>query len=146
MTSNFDLQKLARRNNLQVLIVTRQDLPYLRDRHRPQNENIIINLDIKGQTHWCALHVDEKVRKAWYYDSFGLEPPMNIIHYCKDLNLSINNIRIQSLNSVMCGQFCIYFLKEIQNHKNEKDIWKYIARKYDKDYLEKNDEIVKKLI
>ena len=144
MTSNFDLQKLARRNGFNVLIVTRDNLPYLRDRHREQNKNIIINLDTGGQTHWCALHISD--RNAWYFDSFKTDPPMNIIHYCENLKLSINNIRIQSLQSVSCGEFCIYFLKEIQHHKNEKDIWKYITRKFDKNDLPKNDDIVKKLI
>ena len=41
MTSNFDLQKLARRNGFDVLIVTRDDLPYLKNRHRKKNENIM---------------------------------------------------------------------------------------------------------
>ena len=144
MTSNFDLYKLARRNGFGVLIVTRDDLPYLRDRHREKNQNIIINMDVNGQTHWCALHIFE--RSAWYYDSFGLEPPMNIIHYCNDLKLHVNNIRVQDLQSVMCGQFCIYFLKEIQQHKNEKDIWKHISRKFDLNDLKQNDDIVKNLI
>ena len=144
MTSNFDLQKLARRNGFDVKIVTRDDLPYLRDRHRKANQNIILNLDINGQSHWTALHINQG--KAFYYDSFAVEPPMNVIHYCEKIPLSVNNIRVQNLNSVMCGQFCIYALKELQQNKNHKDIWKHISRKFDLNNLKNNDEIVRKLV
>ena len=145
MTSNYDLQKLARKNGFDVLIVTRDDLPYLRNRYREKNKNIIINLDVNGQTHWTCLHVNQG--KAFYFDSFAVEPPTNILHYTKKIPLSVNNIRIQDLKSVMCGQYCIYVLKELQHNQNQhKDIWKYVLRKFDKQNFKKNDEVVKNLI
>ena len=59
--------------------------------------------------HWVSLFV--KANKIIYFDSFGIE------HIPKEINKFINNniesniFRIQAYNSIMCGYFCIEFIK-----------------------------------
>ena len=82
----------------------------------------IINLDEYENTsmHWTALFV--KTNEVIYFDSFGIE------HIPKEINELIGNkqssstkarnqkikaniFRIQAYNSIMCGYFCIEFIK-----------------------------------
>ena len=143
-TTNTDLQKLARKNGFTLHIYTRDDLPYLQNRHK--YKNIIVNLDKEGQTHWTALHIRDKV--AYYFDSFSMPPPMNIIHYCKNLKLDVNPIRIQHLNSTKCGEFCIFMLKEFNRRQTvyPKRTFQDIFRKFDNNDYKKNDLIVMNFI
>ena len=76
----------------------------------------VINLDDLGKngTHWVALYI--KKNKAIYFDSFGVE------HLPKELKkllwnknygiktMDLNLYRIQDLDSIMCGYFCLGFL------------------------------------
>ena len=71
----------------------------------------VINLDEYENTgkHWVSLFV--KANKVIYFDTFGIE------HIPKEINKFINNniesniFRIQSHDSIMCGYFCIEFIK-----------------------------------
>ena len=47
-----------------------------------------------------------------YFDSFGVEHiPKEITKFIKNKNIKTNIFRIQAYDSIMCGYFCIGFIK-----------------------------------
>ncbi len=77
-----------------------------------QNETIIFNLDsdLNEGTHWvCAL---KKQNTVLYYDSFGLQPPLEIIKYFSAPNVEIfyNHTPDQKMTQTNCGYRCLKFL------------------------------------
>ncbi len=82
-----------------------------------RNETIIFNLDSECNegTHWvCAL---KKQNIVLYYDSFGLQPPLEIIKYFSAHNAEIfyNHKPDQKMTQTNCGYRCLKFL-----HKNSR--------------------------
>ena len=83
----------------------------------------VINLDEYSDigTHWIALHVLNN--NVTYFDSFGDEHIPKEIKKFIDKSLIITNIfRIQALDSVMCGYFCIGFIDFMVKSKSLTDI------------------------
>uniref|UniRef100_A0ABD2VUF9 Ubiquitin-like protease family profile domain-containing protein n=1 Tax=Trichogramma kaykai TaxID=54128 RepID=A0ABD2VUF9_9HYME len=83
---------------------------------------LIINCDTSDQpgSHWIALYID-KYASGIYFDSFGL-PPTNTHHkerihrICKKI---IYNYKcLQSLDSAVCGEYCIFFLYHISKNND----------------------------
>ena len=79
----------------------------------------LINIDecaVVG-THWIAIYVLNI--EIIYFDSFGVE------HVAKEIkkiigkknNIKANIFRIQAINSIMCGHFCITFINFILANK-----------------------------
>ena len=67
-----------------------------------------INLDEyeDADTHWIALYV--KNNEVTYFDSFGVENvPKEIKRFIEYKNIKTNIFKIQAVNSVMRGYFCI---------------------------------------
>ena len=72
-----------------------------------------VNIDngSQGGTHWTCIIV--KGNKPYYFDSFGAQPdkfplkqlPKPIIYH---------NLKIQDINSKLCGTYCLYFLYLIE--------------------------------
>ena len=67
--------------------------------------------DRKGQ-HWIAMYID-KDRRGEYYDPYGI-PPFHSV-FVNFLNKqcvvwTYNPIQVQHMNSLVCGQHCIYYL------------------------------------
>ena len=77
---------------------------------------VIINLDNKGNgTHWTSF-IKEKATKnsasiILYRDSYGLQPPDNMIQRAEYHNITIyhSSIRTQMMDSNRCGFHCIAF-------------------------------------
>lgn len=71
----------------------------------------VINLDsMDGMgTHWTALYAKDD--RAYYYDSFGMPCPTEIIDWVKRTHrlFYIDN-QHQPIDSVMCGYYAVYFL------------------------------------
>lgn len=70
----------------------------------------------KSGKHWCAFYV-EKPGTVEFFDSFGESPgyyntffPLWIHKHAQ--SLKINNKVIQGQFSDVCGQFCLYFLRQ----------------------------------
>ena len=82
-------------------------------------------------SHWVAIH------NEYYFDSFGVDPPIEIINFFKKDFIS-NTYRIQELYSIMCGYFCIGFLNHMFDGGNFED---FISR-FDPNDFTKNDEII----
>jgi len=59
----------------------------------------------KGE-HWVAFWIDSS-KHCEFFDSYGLSP---LIYGFNVPFTSFNTMTIQSLNSSVCGQFCIYYL------------------------------------
>ncbi len=104
----------------------------------------VLNL---GNKHWVALFV--KNEQGVYFDSYGEIYPQSVELFCPDLIYNDDNI--QSLNSILCGYCCLFFLYWMTN-KYKFDL-KYTLTKFRalfSDYERLNDKIlqshVKKLI
>ena len=75
--------------------------------------------------------------KLFYFDSYRIPFIAGVIKNQYPNSKIITNIyRIQSLNSVECGKFCIMFIKA--NIKNESDYIKF-SLQFEKNHFEKNN-------
>ena len=85
-----------------------------------RNECGILNLDDSSGngTHWVAWHrraessPTKKGTKKYYFDSFGLQPPLEMIKYLGS-EILYNTEEIQPKDQVFCGHLCLYVLKEV---------------------------------
>ena len=78
----------------------------------------IVNLadSLSDGTHWVCYY------NGYYFDSYGLPPPLEIVEYLGDSaqsaadrrseNSEYNIFQIQKLG-VICGHLCLYFLNRI---------------------------------
>ena len=79
--------------------------------------------DREGQ-HWIATYIDED-RHGEYYDPYGLPPLHKAFVNFLDKQCTTwtyNAVRVQHLNSLVCGQHCIYYLVQRCRGKSMKDI------------------------
>ena len=105
-------------------------------------------MNMKMGTHWVALFV--KPKYTVYFDSFGIE------HIPKEINKFINNdptksspleriksniFRIQAYDSIMCGYFCIEFIKYILKGKTLLDY----TNLFSPNDFKKNDRVIKRI-
>jgi len=62
-------------------------------------------------THWVAIYVDPRGKRAEYFDSFGRGPCKTIKEYldrrCK--RWTHNTRQLQSVVSWLCGHYCIHY-------------------------------------
>jgi hypothetical protein len=77
---------------------------------------MIVNLDPAHQpgSHWVAIY--RRNKKAFYFDSFGNEPPTTVRNWLNDNSISWTRHakRIQSpQDKVSCGYLCVEFLKKL---------------------------------
>ena len=86
-----------------------------------KNGAYVINLDEYKNTgtHWVVLFVKNKVI---YFDSFGVEHiPEEVKKFIGNKDIKTSMFRIQAYNSIMCGYFCILFIKFIFKAKTLND-------------------------
>ena len=100
-------------------------------------KSYIINLgDNKGDkqiggTHWVALYCNGKL--AYYFDSYGMEPPNELRDIIKenDLDIIYTTDIIQHQNSVAGGYYCIAFINFMEEFIGDKDRgYKYFLRSF----------------
>ena len=95
---------------------------YLRDTlpKKPKLEECgIFNLDdfFGSGTHWVCWW--KRRDKAYYFDSFGLSPPIEFIDYIHpNKNIFYNTEQIQPRDQIFCGHLCLYVLKEMTKDGN----------------------------
>ena len=84
---------------------------------------VIFNLDkhYESGSHWIAMYADIKKNIIGYWDSYGFNPPKEVIALMEELkrqakeklnidcNIKINKIRHQYKNSE-CGVYCMNFI------------------------------------
>ena len=88
-----------------------------------RNECLILNLDDGSGigTHWTCLYINNNLR--YYFDSFGLPPPLEILNYCSNyVDIKYSTHRIQTINEVICGHYSIYVLYKLFHGCNYIDI------------------------
>jgi len=85
----------------------------------------VFNLDPhdKPGSHWVALYCDLNIEKIMFFDSYGSNPPNEVMKLMirlkeqsknigKDMELIVNKTRHQYKNSE-CGVYCIYFITKL---------------------------------
>ena len=76
------------------------------------------------ETHWVALNIRGDIIE--YFDSFGLNCPMEVFHLSNKLRLNYiyNSTQYQNLFSVLCGYYRLFYINESHNGKQYYDILK----------------------
>ena len=73
------------------------------------------------------------------FDSFGIEyTPLEVLNKIKDKSVTHNIFRIQDNDSIMCGFYCMAFIKYMFAGKNLLDYTNLFSSN---DYI-KNDELI----
>jgi len=120
--SNFEIEDMMKNEKGWFGVVTRDTLY---DPPRAHDLRVINYDDMEGQgTHWVATfnHPDQDM--IFFYDSYGLVPGDEIQTFLKKSNKEImyNTSEMQDTSSIMCGWYCVYFLKECNKGRNPQDI------------------------
>ena len=81
------------------------------------NECVILNLDSSSGdgTHWVMLFKKGKVK--FYFDSYGVQPPSELIVYLKSPIL-YNSERVQKNGELFCGHLCLFVLTQLSLGNN----------------------------
>jgi len=108
------------------------------------NESCIINIQdyfAGNGTHWVCVYNDPKSKDVDYFDSFGLHPADCIVEYMDTAGKGIvyNDVDIQSIDSIMCGYYCCYYI--IQRFKGRKPL--DILLEFDQRPTQINENIIK---
>jgi hypothetical protein len=95
-------------------------------------------------THWIGIYIENG--KGEYFDSYGRSPEVaNFVHFldrnCPRKNWRYNEKELQSYDTDVCGQYCIWFISERARGKSMNDI----VSTFSKD-TQKNDVIVKERV
>jgi len=81
----------------------------------------IVNLDDSANngTHWIAYY--NTPRRTIYFDSFGLDPPLEMQRYLGNTEILSSTFQLQEPDDYICGHLCLYVLQELSS-RNFKDI------------------------
>lgn len=78
----------------------------------------IVNLDNMGNkgTHWVAIYNDLESNYVEYFDSYGVQPPVEILYYLETSGKPIlfNTSQVQPAGTNHCGYLCIQYIKNRQ--------------------------------
>ena len=66
-------------------------------------------------------HSSKKEWKVYYFDSYGIQPPIEIVKYLGS-NTIQNTFQIQDFNQVVCGHLCLYVLFHLNKGKDFNEI------------------------
>ena len=77
---------------------------------RKLNECGVLNLSSGDGTHWVTWL--KKGKEKFYFDSYGVQPPSELIDYLKSL-IFYNSERVQQNGEVFCGHLCLFALKQL---------------------------------
>lgn len=116
--TNLELMEAAEALGLPLRgVYMRNELP-----RRPKKDEMgILNLDDNDDlsdrygtstgegTHWTCWY--KRGPKKYYFDSFGLQPPKEILEYLGALDYNI--AQIQTRGTVICGHLCLTVLKRL---------------------------------
>jgi hypothetical protein len=103
--SNIELMEASRKLKIPNFrgVYLRDTLPMKPKR----NECGILNLDssIGRGTHWVAWH--KKGQNKYYFDSYGLPPPNEMLKYLQK-GVLYNTEQVQQSDQVFCGHLCLF--------------------------------------
>ena len=113
-------------------VISRNEIP-VKVKNIP-GQCFIINLDdTEGPgTHWVAVKITADFVN--YFDSFGMQPPQELINLCYTFNklYKYESNQFQDLSSVLCGYYCLYFLKEFDRNNYFEVVKKFACNNYKK--------------
>lgn len=118
MLTNHEIARILNRDHRFGGVYPKNRLPFILV---PKPSGFIINLDenYKPGSHWVAVYFPRN-GMAFYFDSFGNYPPEeieNLLDRNAKNNWSWNKFRFQGDLSVLCGYYCILFLKYAPNYQ-----------------------------
>ena len=89
------------------------------------NECGILNLDSSSGdgTHWMMWF--KKGKEKFYFDSYGAQPPSELIAYLKS-PIFYNSERVQQNGEVFCGNLCLFALKQLSFGNNLQTVINYL--------------------
>ena len=89
------------------------------------NECGILNLDSSSGdgTHWVMWF--KKDKDKFYFDSYGVQPPSELIAYLKS-PIFYNSERVQQNREVFCGHLCLFTLKQLSLGNNLQTVIIYL--------------------
>lgn len=108
--SNFDIEAVMNGSKNWQGVHMRDQIPRI-------TGSAIINLDDSANagTHWTAIY--QTPREIYYFDSFGLPPPEEVLVLKGNKRLFYSTNGIQMWNSVACGYYCIMMIKQLNGGK-----------------------------
>ena len=84
----------------------------------------VANLDSESGagSHWVCYHTrpNASERTAVYFDSFGLDPPKEVVSYLARAGVTgikTQTFRLQGADDVVCGHLCLHVLRELTDGK-----------------------------
>jgi hypothetical protein len=90
------------------------------------NQSVVMNLDNDdgNGTHWVAIYNGDDSDYIEFFDSYGLPPADLAIKFMKTSNKKIayNTSQIQTMNSIMCGYYAMFFINQREKGKTMYDI------------------------
>lgn len=106
--------------------------------------SIILNLDDNAGpgTHWVGVYWKRHgpAGDVFYFDSFGLPPPEELLNTKGNWRLFYSDNRIQMDKSVMCGYFAMMFIKQLMGGKSFYDF----INQFDNPATAYNEKLVRK--
>ena len=144
MLTNYDLEELASKLNIQIRTICMKDnLP-----SKVKDGNYIINLQSSdggrnSGTHWTGLVVQG--RNALFFDPFGVWPSIEVREFVKKRpgsHLAFTTKDIQDFHSDNCGLFVLGFLNSAQRGNHLLDSVEDFLNIFSQD-TKKNDRIIK---
>ena len=130
--SNLKIDEILKHDKNYIGTFSNDNVPVLK-----YNQSTIINLENSDRngSHWTSY---KRIgNKIFYFDSYGVAFIPNIIKKQYPKHKFICNIyRIQSIDSIQCGRYCILFVKS--NIKNENDYNNFLLQ-FEKNNFLKND-------
>ena len=66
----------------------------------------------------------KKGKDTFYFDSYGFQPPIELIAYIKS-PICYNSERVQQNGEVFCGYLCLFALKQLSLENNLQAVINY---------------------
>ena len=74
-------------------------------------------------THWGLWF--KKCKDKFYFDSYGVQPPCELIAYLKS-PIFYNGARVQQNGEVFCGHLCLFSMKQLYLRNNLQAVLNYL--------------------
>ena len=110
--SNSEIQNYFQNEPKVNAVYSRNNLP------KSNDWAYVINLDEykSTRTHWIALYVNNNLT---YFVNFGVEHiPKEIKKFIGNKTITTNIYKMEEYDSIMCGYFCIGFIKFMLKDKS----------------------------